>query len=171
MGIASDLGYDFRSPNLVQRTTQRFGSTAVGAKVFKVTLTHLDGAVRRLSQGERSAASILGGLPVLDITTTGRKSGVRRTTKLIAIPYSDTLALLGTNFGSRNTPAWVHNLEADPRLTVTYRDTSVDALAVRADAEQQAEVLTRSESLYPGYREYQKRITGRTLRIFILQAR
>lgn len=171
MGIASDLGYDFRSPNLAQRLGQKFGSTPIGAKSFALSLRHLDGVVRKLTKGERSASSILGGLPVLDITTTGRRSGARRTTKLIAIPYSDTLALLGTNFGGKKTPAWVHNLEADPHLTVSYRGATVEAVAVKADAEQQAEVLRRSESIYPGYREYQKRITGRTLRIFILQAR
>jgi deazaflavin-dependent oxidoreductase (nitroreductase family) len=48
------------------------------------------------------------------VTTTGRRSGLRRTTHLIAVPYGDTLALLGTNFGQPATPAWALNLEADP---------------------------------------------------------
>ena len=61
------------------------------------------------------------GIPVVDVTTTGRKSGQRRTTHLIAIPYTDTLALIGTNFGQPSTPAWVLNLEADPHARIAYR--------------------------------------------------
>ncbi len=30
-------------------------------------------------------------------------------------------------------------------------------------------MLARSEKLYPGYRKYQPRITGRRLRVFVLE--
>ena len=55
--------------------------------------------VGRLTKGRRSAPGLLAGLEVLDVTTTGRRSGQRRTSHLIAAPYDGTLALLGTNFG------------------------------------------------------------------------
>lgn len=171
MGIASDLGYEFRPPNRVQRLNQAFGSTALGAKVFKRTLPRLDDLVARLSKCRHSAPGLLAGLPVLDITTTGRKSGAPRRTHLIAVPYGDTLALLGTNFGQAATPAWVLNLEADPSLEVSYRGTTISATARPATPAEKAEVLARSEGIYPGYREYQKRISGRELRVFVLEPR
>lgn len=168
MGIADELGYRFRAPNPIQRLMQLAGSTAAGAKLFKLLLPRLDTLLARLTRGRHSAPGVLAALPVLDIVTTGRKSGQPRRTHLIAVPHGDTLALLGTNFGQKATPAWVLNLEADPSLTVTYRGTTVAAVARPATAAEQTAILARSESVYPGYRAYQKRISGRTLRIFVL---
>lgn len=171
MGIASDLGYQHQPPNRAQRAFQAFGASPVGARLFKLTLAHLDDLAQKLSGGRQTLPALLAGLQVLDIVTKGRKSGAERRTHLIAVPYDDTLALLGTNFGTEHTPAWVFNLEANPRLTVTYRGTTIQAIARPATDAEHATVLARSELIYKGYRLYQQRITGRRLRIFILEPR
>lgn len=171
MGIASDLGYHHRPPNAAQRAMQAFGASPLGARFFKLTLARLDDAAERLTGGRLTVPALLAGLQVLDIVTTGRKSGAPRRTHLIAVPFDDTLALLGTNFGQPGTPAWVLNLEANPRLTVTYHGTTVEAIARPATEAEHAAVLARSELIYRGYRLYQKRITDRRLRVFILQPR
>jgi deazaflavin-dependent oxidoreductase (nitroreductase family) len=106
---------------------------------------------------------------VVDLTTTGRKTGQRRTTHLIAVPHRDTLALIGTNFGQPSTPAWVLNLEAEPRARVTYRGTTVDVHARLADAEESAEIFAASSDYYAGFRTYDGRITGRRVRVFVLE--
>jgi deazaflavin-dependent oxidoreductase (nitroreductase family) len=168
MGIAADLGYGIPRPNLFQRGVHAFASTRIGAWTFSKLLRHLDDLVGRVSKGRTSAPELLAGLPVLDITTTGRRSGAPRRTHLIAVPYADTLALLGTNFGQRSTPAWVLNLEADPHLTVTHHGVTVEAVARAATAEEQSAVLAASAGVYGGYLKYQDRITQRRLRIFVL---
>jgi deazaflavin-dependent oxidoreductase (nitroreductase family) len=112
MGLSTDLGYRHRSPNGFQRLVQAFSSSRPGAWLFSKFLRHVDQAVLRLSRGKYTAPGVLAGLPVLDLTTTGRKSGQPRTSHLISIPVGDDLALLGTNFGQPKTPAWVLNLEA-----------------------------------------------------------
>ena len=168
MGLADDLGYRHRRPNAFQRLLQAFASTRPGAWTFSKVLRHLDDVVVRLSKGRTSAPEVLAGLPVLDVTTTGRKSGLRRTTHLIAVPIDDTLALLGTNFGQPSTPAWVLNLEADPQATVTYRGHTLPVVARPAtDAERDA-VTARSRGIYGGYEKYQQRINGRRVRIFVV---
>ena len=136
MGLADDLGYRLRSPNAFQRLVQGFASTRPGAWLFSKVLRHLDDLVGRVSTGRTSAPEVLAGLPVLHVTTTGRKSGLRRTSHLIAVPIDDTLALLGTNFGQPSTPAWVLNLEADPRAEVAYRERTVEASARPATADE-----------------------------------
>ena len=123
MGLATDLGYRHRTGNAFQRLVAGFASTRPGAWLFAKSLRHLDTVVMRATRGRHSAPGLLAGLPVLDLTTTGRKSGQPRTSHLISIPIGDDLALLGTNFGQPKTPAWVFNLEADPHGTVTYRNT------------------------------------------------
>jgi deazaflavin-dependent oxidoreductase (nitroreductase family) len=169
VGLADDLGYHLIKPNPFQRTMQSFGSSRPGAWLFSYLLRHLDDVVVRLSKGRTSTPRLLAGIPVLDVTTTGRKSGLPRTSHLIAVPYQGTLALLGTNFGQPTTPAWVLNLEADPRATVVHTGHTREVVARPATPEEQSGVLAASAQVYGGYLKYQQRITGRRLRIFLLE--
>lgn len=169
MSLAADLSYAHRAPNPFQRVVQRFASTRFGAWVFSKSLRHLDDVVGRVTSGRHSAPGLLAGLPVLDVTTTGRKSGLSRTTHLISVPIGDTLALLGTNFGQRSTPAWVLNLEADPHATVSYRGTVRPVVARLATESERDTVMASSAGIYDGYLKYRQRISGRTVRIFVLE--
>lgn len=170
MGLASDLSYELPRANWFQRAVKTFAGTRPGAWLFSKVLRHLDDLVQRLTRGRTSAPAVLAGLPVLDVTTTGRRSGQPRTSHLISIPIDDTLALLGTNFGQPATPAWVLNLEAEPRATVRYRDRTVSVIARPASEPEFARVLASSGPIYGGYRKYQQRIQGRRrLRIFVLE--
>ena len=138
--------------------------------MFSHTLRRLDDVVVRLSRGRHSAPGLLAGLAVLEVTTTGRRSGQRRTSHLIATPYAGTLALLGTNFGQPSTPAWVLNLEADPRATVTYRGTVREVVARPATAAETDEVFALAGEFYPGYLSYRDRVSGtRRIRAFVLE--
>lgn len=167
--IAEELDYRFRPANGLQRALQALVASRGGAWVFSRILPTIDTWVQRLTRHRHTVPSLLAGLPVVDLTTTGRKSGMARTTHLIAIPYEGTLALLGTNFGQQGTPAWALNLEAEPRAELAYRGSTVPVRARLASESEQTEVLSRSEQLYIGYRRYQTRITGRRLRVFILE--
>jgi len=170
MSLAQDLGYQFRPANRAQRELQAVASSRPGAWFFAHTAPTLDTWVDRLSRGRTSLSMLLAGLPVLHVTTTGRKSGLRRTTHLIAIPIGDTLALVGSNFGQPATPAWVLNLEADPRATATYRGRSVAVFARKAGAAEFDEVLRSAAPLYGGYAAYRERIgDSRRLRVFVLE--
>ncbi|MGA8245691.1 MAG: nitroreductase family deazaflavin-dependent oxidoreductase [Nocardioides sp.] len=169
MGLADDLGYHIPRANPFQRLMQGFASTRPGAWLFARLLRHLDDAVGRLSRGRTSTPRLLAGIPVLDVTTTGRRSGLRRTSHLIAVPYDGTLALLGTNFGQPRTPAWVLNLEADPHAAVTHAGRTAAVVARPVTDEERAAVLAGSAQVYGGYLKYQQRITHRRLRIFLLE--
>ncbi|MGN6577679.1 MAG: nitroreductase family deazaflavin-dependent oxidoreductase [Nocardioides sp.] len=169
MSLVADLGYTHRRGNSFQRALQAFASTRPGAWFFSKTLARLDRATDRLTRGRVSLPEVLAGLPSLVLTTTGRKSGQARATHLVAVPLGDTLALLGTNFGQPHTPAWVLNLEADPRASVTYRGVSRVVVARPATGPERAEILANSSGVYGGYRKYQQRISGRRLRMFVLE--
>ena len=113
VSLASDLSYEFPRANWFQRAMKAFAGTRLGAWIFSKLLRHLDDLVQKLTRGRTTVPEVLAGLPVLDVTTTGRKSGQPRTSHLIPVPFEGSLALLGTNFGQPSTPAWVLNLEAD----------------------------------------------------------
>ena len=169
MSLAADLGYAFKPANPFQRLMQAMVASRPGAWLFSKLLPSLDTAVGRLTGGRHSVPGLLAGLPVIDVTTTGRKSGLPRTTHLISIPIGDTLALLGTNFGQASTPAWVFNLEAEPRAGVTFRGTSIDVVARPATEAEVDQVMANSAGIYGGYRKYRTRVTGRRIRIFVLE--
>lgn len=170
MGLAADLGYQHARANAARRTFRWVGGTRAGGWVFSRTLRHLDRVVATFSRGRHSAPGLLAGLAVLQVTTTGRKSGQRRTSHLIATPYGDTLALLGTNFGQEGTPAWVLNLESDPRATVAFRGVEVQALARPATAAETTEIFEIASGFYAGYRHYRQRVASRRrIRVFVLE--
>ena len=153
----------------MQRGFQAFGSTRVGAWTFSKIITAMDRVVFRVSKGRYTVPQILAGLPIIMVTTTGRRSGQARTMPLVGVPIGDDLAIVGTNFGQTNTPAWVFNLEADPSATVTFHDRAVAAVARPATDDERTAVFRDAAVIYPGYDKYQERITGRTIRIFVLE--
>ncbi|HEX5615629.1 MAG TPA: nitroreductase family deazaflavin-dependent oxidoreductase [Acidimicrobiia bacterium] len=169
MGLMQAIGYERRPASAFQRGVQRVASTRAGAWCFSKTITPVDRIVHRASRGRFTLPELLAGLPVIMVTTTGRRSGLPRVSPLVGVPIGDDLAIVGTNFGQRSTPAWVHNLEAEPQARVGYRDAEVDARARPASAEERTEILRTAASIYPGYDKYQERITGRTIAVFILE--
>lgn len=169
MGTATDLGYTHRQANPFHRSMQALGSSRPGAWSFARLLPPVDRLLDRITHGRRSAPAFLAGLPVVMVTTTGRRSGRPRTAPLISVPLVDDLALLGTNFGGPDTPAWVFNLEADPRATVAFGGRTVEVVARPATDAERAEVWAASEGVYAGYAKYRTRVQDREIRIFVLE--
>ena len=170
IGLDDDLGYSHASANPLHRLVRWGAGTRPGGWLFAHSLRHLDDLVARLTRGRHSAPSLLAGLAVLDVTTTGRKSGQPRTSHLIATPYDGTLALLGTNFGQPATPAWVLNLEADPRARVSYRGISREVRARAATPAETDAIFALAGRFYPGYLRYRTRVgSTRRIRAFVLE--
>ena len=169
MDLADELGYVVRAPGAVRVSVQRLAATRSVARVAARPLPRVDTWTRTLTHGRHSLTGLVLGLPVLDVSTRGRTSGRVRTTQLVAIPSGGALAVVGTNFGRARTPAWVHNLDADPSATVSYRGRSVEVRARPASAGEHEAVLGRAEELYVGYLYYQERIRTRSVRVLVLE--
>jgi deazaflavin-dependent oxidoreductase (nitroreductase family) len=153
---------------VVQRVNQRFAASPIGARIFSRITRPFDALVDRVTKGRSSASQLLAGLPVVKVTTTGRRSGQPRTAPLIAVPFGDDLALLGTNFGGASTPAWVHNLQADPAAQLEYRDRRVDVTARLATDDEFDQIFESARQYYVGYEKYRERVTGRDIVVFVL---
>jgi F420H(2)-dependent quinone reductase len=76
--------------------------------------THV--AVHRVTKG-RVLGSVAG-LPVLLLTTTGRRSGKARTTPLTFFRDRADLVVIASNGGADRPPAWSLNLQQTPRAVV-----------------------------------------------------
>ena len=57
----------------------------------------------------------VGKAPVLLLTTTGRKSGQKRTAPVVYLRDGERMVVINTNAGNAKVPAWSLNLDADPQ--------------------------------------------------------
>lgn len=169
MGLQQALGYRVQPANAAQRAFQRVSSSRPGAWTFAHSAHHVDKLLLRLTHGRTTLAGMTAGIPVITVTTTGRRSGLPRTMPLLGVPVGDDLALVGTNFGRETAPAWVANLHADARAEVEYRGTRVAVVARDASPSEHDQVLTEAARIYPGYDAYRARITTREIPVLVLQ--
>ena len=62
------------------------------------------------------------GRPLLLLTTTGAKSGQRRTNPMMYLREGDRLFVFASRGGGPTNPDWYHNLLAHPEVTVEVGD-------------------------------------------------
>jgi deazaflavin-dependent oxidoreductase (nitroreductase family) len=94
------------------------------------------------------------GLPVLELTTTGRRSGEPRTVLLSYVPRPDGFGVIASNAGSRHDPAWWSNLRARPRAEVRTRAGRTSVVAEVLEGVARDEVwaaAVRANADYEGY--------------------
>ena len=94
------------SPNVIERTVRRVIATPPAAWLLARTIHRVDGATLRLSRGRTTASALLSGLPIIQLTTIGARSGRPRTVPLVGIPDGDRLILIASNWGQTKHPAW-----------------------------------------------------------------
>jgi deazaflavin-dependent oxidoreductase (nitroreductase family) len=168
MGIIQEFGYDVRKPSAVHVAMQHIAATRAGAWFFAKTLHHIDRALLRLSRGQVTLPGVVAGLPVLTVTTTGARTGQRRSAPLLGVPAGEDIAVLGTSFGQSRTPGWYHNMRADPKVEVTYRNKTINAIAREAGDEERTAIWDRARTIYAGYEAYASRIKDRQIHIMVL---
>lgn len=99
------------------------------------------------------------GLPVLLLTTTGRKTGQQRTTPLGYFERDGGYVIIASNAGFDTHPAWFHNLKSNPHVTLQIQDKQLTALAEPAAPELRQQLWAKLVKLAPGYQAYEKRTT------------
>jgi deazaflavin-dependent oxidoreductase (nitroreductase family) len=110
------------------------------------------------------------GAPLLLLTTTGAKSGQRRTTPVMYLPDGNRLIIFASKAGAPTNPDWYHNLVAHLQATVEVGTETFDITAVVATGEERDRLFARQAELYPGFANYQARIT-RQIPVIALERR
>ena len=112
------------------------------------------------------------GMPVLKLTTTGRKSGEARTVMLTSpVQVGDTLVIVASKGGEDTHPAWYLNLLAKPEVKVEWKgDAAKTMIATTATTAEKAELWPKIVAAYKGYSGYQKR-TERDIPLVFLKAK
>lgn len=100
-----------------------------------------------------------GKLPILLLTTKGRKSGLARTTPLGYLPDGDDYVVIASNNGRDYPPAWFGNLTAQPEGVVQLGGMKFRVGATVADAEQRQRLWPLVLERYPNYAGYEQKTT------------
>jgi len=165
--MSEPIAYD--RANALQKVLRRFAASGPGSWLFARTLHHIDRPVHRLTRGRYTFASLLSGIPVVMLTTTGAKSGQPRTVPVLGLPAQGGVAIIASNYGQYHHPAWYHNLRAHPDAEVVIDGVHRRVRAVEADDERRAQIWQQGLRIYPGFDQYERRAAHRRISVFVLE--
>lgn len=105
---------------------------------------------------------------MLLLTTTGRKSGKKRTIPLLYLEDGENLVVVASNGGTATHPSWWLNLRVDPEATVEIGGRKLRVRAEKALPEEKERLWPRLVAMYGGYEAYQRR-TDREIPVVVLR--
>lgn len=107
------------------------------------------------------------------LTTTGVRTGQRRTTPMMYARDGDRLLVIASNMGAARHPDWYRNLVADPRVTVEVGDETYDAAATTAAGAERERLWTMLKTDYPFFADHEAQAAeaGREIPVVILVRR
>lgn len=107
------------------------------------------------------------GMPVIIVTTRGRRSGKLRKTPLMRVEHDGEYALVASKGGSDEHPEWYHNLVADPTAVMIQDGPEPwEAIVREVEGEERDVWWERAVAAYPPYAEYQES-TDRVIPVFV----
>ena len=134
-------------------------------KMFLSLMSGVHTALYRATKGK------LGGsmrkVPILLLTTKGRKTGKVRTTPLMYGRDGDDLVVVASVGGAPQNPAWFHNLKGH-KAQVQIGQDQWKVKAREVEGEERERLWQLMVGLWPSYAEYQKK-TSRRLPVLVLE--
>ena len=154
-----------RKPGLLMPLGVRVGAVSWMPKLLP-QIVWTDKILQRVTGGRLTVLDIAG-LPNMWLTTTGRKSGLERSNPLLCVPDGDRILIAGSYFGGPQEPLWVKNLEANPEVTVRFRNSTTALVARRLEGEERAQAWPTMVRTWPNFARYEQR-THREIKVFEL---
>ena len=107
-------------------------------------------------------------MPALLLTTTGRKSGQRRTQPLTYTRAGRGYAVIASQGGSAQHPLWYLSLQSNPIPEVTVGRRTCKMRARDAGSEERERLWRQLADVYPGYDRYASKTT-RQIPVVVLE--
>ena len=107
------------------------------------------------------------GAPMLLLTTTGRRTGERRTNPMMYLADGGRLLVFASKGGAPTNPDWYHNLVTNPEVTVEVGTESYQAHATALQGDERDRLYAEQSRRYPGFAEYQRN-TSRVIPVVAL---
>jgi deazaflavin-dependent oxidoreductase (nitroreductase family) len=110
----------------------------------------------------------LRGVPVVILTTRGRKSGALRKAPLMRVNDGEKYAVIASLGGAPEHPVWYLNLLADPEVTLQDKDVKRRYRAHTAAGDERVQWWARAAAVWPDYEKYQRK-TEREIPVVVLE--
>ena len=121
------------------------------------------------SDGARANTLRDTGLPIIVMTTIGRKTGKVRKVPLMRVEHEGEYAIIASKGGAPDHPIWYHNLSADPRVTIQDGTEPFAAVVRLVSGDERDAWWQRAVAAYAPYADYQQK-TDRQIPVFIATA-
>ncbi|HYB71566.1 MAG TPA: nitroreductase family deazaflavin-dependent oxidoreductase [Candidatus Bathyarchaeia archaeon] len=108
------------------------------------------------------------GVTTLLLTTTGRRSGLSRTTPLIYGKDGDRYVVVASRGGAPAHPAWYENLSAHPEVSVQVMADRFKARARTASKAERPALWKKMAAIWPAYDDYQAK-TSREIPVVVIE--
>ena len=131
-------------------------------------LSRIHAAAYRATRGRVGARLVDNDMLLL--TTSGRRSGRRRTVPLLYLRDGRRYVVIASYGGRDHHPDWYLNLGSDPDAEVRVGARRIPVRAVTASREERERLWPRVVAAYDGYRAYQGR-TDREIPVVLLDPR
>jgi deazaflavin-dependent oxidoreductase (nitroreductase family) len=123
--------------------------------------------VRRYQETDGEVGYLWNGVPILLLTTSGRKSGQARTNALIFGRDGEDYLVVASMGGAPKHPNWYLNIQADPAARIQVRAERLEVSARTADDDEKPRLWKTMTDVWPNYDVYQSR-TDRIIPIVVL---
>lgn len=136
-----------------------------------------DGGAKLMNLAHRAVLTVSGnrlltkpfGMPVVELHTTGRKSGLPRSCYLTApVHDSGRVVLVASKGGDDRHPDWYRNLQAYPEAEIVIHGRRRQVRARTADPQERAQLWPQITAAYERYANYQQR-TEREIPVVICE--
>ncbi|MGK5733973.1 nitroreductase family deazaflavin-dependent oxidoreductase [Streptomyces sp. URMC 124] len=97
------------------------------------------------------------GVPLLLLTTTGRRSGLPRTTPATYLRDGGDWVVFAANGGDGTDPAWCRNLRAHPVATVEHEGRAHRVEAVFTEGAERDRLYAQQVAVSPQFADFQER--------------
>ncbi len=124
--------------------------------------------VERYEGSGGTEATTIRGMPVVVLTTRGRRSGKLRKSPVMRVEHDGRYAAVASLGGAPKNPVWVYNLRDNPDVTLQDGREIYDMTAREVSGAEREEWWKRAVEAYPLYDDYQAR-TERVIPVFVLE--
>lgn len=157
-----------KKPNALQKLIHLFIMQRPVTAFFASTMHHIDGIALKLTNGKYTISEI-GGWPIIQLTTTGAKTGKLYASPLIGLIDGEKIGLVASSFGRERNPGWYYNLKAFPECEVLFQGRSAKYIAREIEGNEREKYWQMAVSYYKGYELYKTRAAPRKIPIMLLE--
>lgn len=152
-------------PSRFARMYAALAATPVARWISRHVNWKIDPLLLRVTGG-RFASTLV--FPTALLETTGARTGRARRNPVIYFSDGDVVTIVASNAGATTDPAWLHNLRADPEVTLAGE--AMQATIVE-DEDERRRLWELADRVFPAFESYRADARRHGRRIPIVQLR